>query len=170
MEVEKEAADLGIDSAYVHWAKAICLDYALNLLDAWNEISTAMKIDPLNPAIEHSFNIIAGRIRMSIAINPTDDATEKLFNLLRRASKCDETSFVAMGKFLLHNNRGDEALNLLTAVTTTSPSFRDAWTMKAIIAKKLGKEELAAEASAEALALGADSPVLFGSCDVEAAA
>jgi tetratricopeptide (TPR) repeat protein len=168
--ISAEAAEAGIVSVHVLLGQAIASDYALDFWNAWKFITKAMTIDPLNPGVENSFGIIANRMRVAIAINPTDDATPKLYRLLLRASTCDETSHVAMAKYLDHSGKGEEALHLLDAVTTTAPASRDAWTMKAIIAKNLGKLDLAAEASAEALALGADSPVLFGSSDVQAAA
>ena len=156
-----KAAESGV-SVHVLLGQAIAADYLQRLQDALEVHHQSHVHRSPQPwsreLVRNHRRSCSGGHR---SISPTDEATPTLYKLLLRASKCDETSHVAMAKYLDHNGKGEEALHILQAVTTTAPSSRDAWRMTEIIAKKLGKEELAAEAHAEALALGEACP-----CDV----
>lgn len=156
----------GVVSPHVCWLLAVLCDDLGELEEAFKYITEATALDPLEPGIAHSFSIITDRIRAAL-IDPehdlADEATPRLHGLLVQANKADELVHIAMARHLAEVGKGDEALALLDAVVLLSPACRDAWVVRSIIAKNLGRHEEAAVAHAQAVACEGGGPVpLFG--------
>jgi hypothetical protein len=120
--------------------------------------------DPMNPACQHSFDVIANRLRTALADPeraPDDDSTPRLYALLQAAGEADVTSHLAMARHLAHRGKHAAAMELLDAVTLLSPVSRDAWLQKASLARVLGDETLAVSCETQAAAISA-SDVPFG--------
>lgn len=157
----------GVRSAHVLWLLAITNDYLGEVEEAFRLIMEAITVDPMEPNIEKSFTIITDRIRRVLIDSErdiADESTPRLHGMLVSAGKADELVHVAMARYLEAVGQGVEALKLLDAVLLLSPACRDAWVVKAIVAKNLGREEeaLAAEAEAAALDGGGLVPFPFG--------
>ncbi|HJW74258.1 MAG TPA: hypothetical protein VJ787_01125 [Thermoleophilia bacterium] len=145
----------GVQSGHVTWVLAVLSDYLGEEEEAFKFISEAMRMDPLEPSIQKSFDIITDRIRRML-IDPerdlADDSTPRLHGMLVAAGKADELVHIAMACHLEAVGRDNEAMKLLDAVLLLAPACRDAWVVKAMMAKKLGliDEAMAAEVEASA--------------------
>jgi tetratricopeptide (TPR) repeat protein len=162
--VRTRAAKLGLDSAYLAWGIAVTSDYLGELEVAFNTICESVAKDPLNPASQHSFEVVAGHIRTTLADParaPDDPSTPRLYQLLLGAGEADVACHVAMARHLAHEGKTAEAMQLLDAVTLLAPVSRDAWLQKAALARTLGQDEVAAECEGQAAAL-ATAQVPFG--------
>lgn len=157
----------GVASPHVCWLLAVLSDDLGEQEEAFRYITEATALDPLEPGIIRSFDIITDRIRRAL-IDPerdlADESTPRLHGMLVQAGKADELAHIAMGRHLAEVGKGDEALALLDAVVLLSPGFRDGWVAKAIVAKSLGRHEEAAVAHAQTIACegGGQMPFLFG--------
>ena len=165
-KVRAGLAMASVRSAHVLWLLAVTSDYLGEVEEAFRFIMEAMTVDPMEPNIEKSFGIITDRLRRAL-IDPerdlADESTPRLHDMLVQAGKADELVHVAMARHLEAVGKPDEALKLLDAVLLLSPGCRDAWVVKAIVAKNAGREEEALAAQAEAAALdGAALAPLFG--------
>lgn len=165
-KVRAGLAMAGIKSAHVLWLAAISSDYAGQVEEAFRLITEAMAVDPMEPNIERSFGIITDRVRRML-IDPerdlADESTPRLHAMLVSAGKADELVHVALARHLEAVGKPEEAMKLLDAVLLLSPTCRDAWVVKSIVAKNLGREEEALAAQAEAVACeGGGQVVLFG--------
>jgi hypothetical protein len=156
--VRARACKLGLDSAYLVWGVAVTCDYLGELDVAFTAISESIAKDPLNPAAQHSFNIIASHIRDSLA-NPSrasdDPSTPRLYRLLLEAGEADVASHLAMARHLAHAGDREAAQRIVDAVTLLAPASRDAWVQKAALARAGDDEVLARECEAQAVALAA---------------
>ncbi len=105
---------------------------------AFEAVSEAIKADPMNPACQGSFDLIANRIRAALA-DPgralDDPSTPRLYELLQGAGEADVPSHLAMARHLAHAGKNDEAMAILEAVTLLSPISRDAWAQRAALAR-----------------------------------
>jgi hypothetical protein len=131
---------------------------------AFTTISESIAKDPLNPAAQRSFDIIAGHIREALANpeRPADDpSTPRLYRLLLEAGEADVASHLAMARHLAHAGDREAAMRLVDAVTLLAPASRDAWVQKAGLAHSMGDEATARECEAQAAALET-SHVPFG--------
>lgn len=158
--VRARARKLGIDSAYLAWGAAIATDLAGDTEMAFTHVQESVVLDPMNPAAQHSFDIIAWKLRNALA-EPTraadDPSTPRLYRLLLEAGEADVGSHVAMARHHHHAGRHAEAAALLDAVTRLSPVSRDAWLLRAVVARALGDERLAAECDAQVAGLAAQA-------------
>jgi hypothetical protein len=155
----------GVASAHLTWVLAVLSDYAGESEEAFKFVSEAMRMDPLEPNIQKSFDIITDRIRRALIDperDPADESTPKFHAMLVEAGKADELVHIAMARHLAEVGMGDEAMKLLDAVLLLSPVCRDAWVVKAMLAKKLGLVDEAAAAEAEASACDGAPVPLFG--------
>jgi len=162
--VRARARKLGLDSAYLVWGVAVSSDCLGELDVAFTTISEAIAKDPFNPAAQHSFGVVAGRIRDSLAgpARPADDpSTPGLYRLLLEAGEADVASHLAMARHLAHAGEREAAMHLLDAVTLLAPVSRDAWFQKASLARAAGLLPLAQACEAQATALGTTN-VPFG--------
>jgi hypothetical protein len=143
----------GVSSAHVSWALAVIADYQGDAEGAFKNVMEAVQMDPLEPNIVRSFDIITDRLRAAL-LDPERDVAEeftaRLHAMLVQAGKADDLAHVAMARHLAATGKDGEAMKLLDAVTTLFPSCRDAWVAKASVAKKLGltDDALAAEMAA----------------------
>jgi hypothetical protein len=163
-QLRARAGKLGLDSAYLAWGMAVTSDYLGELDVAFTTISESLAKDPLNPAAQNSFGVIAHHIRAALADaqrTPDDACTPRLYQLLLQAGEADVPSHLAMARHLAHGAKPAEAMRILDAVTLLAPSSRDAWLQKAALARSLGQDDLAAECEAQAAAL-ATAQVPFG--------
>lgn len=162
--VRARAAKLGLDSPYLAWGIAVACDYMGELDVAFTTIWESIAKDPLNPAAQHSFGVIAGHIRASLADparDPGDSSTPRLYRLLLSAGEADVASHLAMARHLGHEGKAGEAMRLLDAVTLLAPTSHDAWVQKAALARASGREDVAAECEAQAASLATEQ-VPFG--------
>lgn len=166
--VENVAAGLawaGVTSASVLWARAVVADYLGDGDSAFKFIMEASGMDPLDPAIARSFDIISEKLRRTLLASdndPTDEAVARIYGMLVEAGKADDLCHVAMARHLAAVGKDDEAAKLVEAVVLLAPACRDAWLMKATLATKLGRVEDAVMAEAEAAALDGGPVSLFG--------
>jgi hypothetical protein len=155
-------AKLGLRSGYVCWGLAVALDNLGEPEMAFEAVCEAVNADPMNPAAQHSFDVIAGRIRAALADPeraPDDPSTPRLYALLQGAGEADVPSHLAMARHLVHAGKPAEAMAILDAVTLLSPVSRDAWLQRAALARTLGDEPLAATCEAQAAGIAAsDAP------------
>ncbi len=155
-------AKLGLRSAYVLWGLAVALDNLGEVEMAFEAVSEAVKADPMNPACQGSFDVVANRIRAALA-DPAraldDPSTPRLYDLLQGAGETDVPSHLAMARHLAHAGKNEQAMAILEAVTLLSPISRDAWAQRAALARAMGNEPLAANCEAQAAAVAsADAP------------
>jgi tetratricopeptide (TPR) repeat protein len=154
---------LGVNSAFVVYHLAVAADVAEEFEMAFNYIVQAIAEDPISRPFRHSFDIISGRIRTSLA-NPArgldDPSTPRLYDLLVRTGEADVASHLVMARHLGAVGDLARALTLAAAVTTLNPTDRDAWLCRSQLAQKAGQAELATTCAAEAAALEGD-PVPF---------
>jgi tetratricopeptide (TPR) repeat protein len=163
-QVRARAGKLGLDSAYLAWGIAVTSDYLGDLDVAFTTISESIAKDPLNPAAQNSFGVIANHIRAALADPqraPDDPNTPRLYQLLLEAGEADVPSHLAIARHLAHAGKGAEALRVLDAVTLLAPSSLDAWRQRAGLARSLGQDDVALECEAQAAAL-ATAQVPFG--------
>jgi tetratricopeptide (TPR) repeat protein len=164
VSVSAKARQLGLASAYLAWGAAVCTDLMGEPELAFTTIQEAIALDPFNPSAQQSFESIAWRLRNALADParaPEDPSTPRIYRLLLEAGEADVHSHVAMARHHAHAGRNDRALALLDAVTLLSPVSRDAWVLKAAVARAMANEALAAECEAQAAAL-ANTSVPFG--------
>jgi tetratricopeptide (TPR) repeat protein len=165
LKVKAGLAWAGIASAHVEWLLAVLSDYLGEVERAFQHITEAMRMDTLEPNIEKSFGIITDRIRRML-IDPerdlADESTPRLHEMLVQAGKADELVHIAMARQLAEVGKGDDAMGLLDAVLLLSPACRDAWVVKAMLAKKLGLIDEAVAAETEAAACDGVPVPLFG--------
>lgn len=165
--VEKVAAGLAwanARSAHVIWALAVVNDYLGDLGEALKHIMEAIRMDPLEPAITRSFDIITDKLRHALIDaerDPSDETTPGLYAVLVQADRADDMVHVAMARHLDAVGKAAEAMKLLDAVVLLSPACRDAWLLKAAVARNLGLVEEAVAAEVEAVACDGEAP-LFG--------
>jgi len=162
--VAAEARRLGLDSAYARWLVAVTHDERGELEMAWEEIEASLAADPLSLPARHSFELIAGRVRASLAAperEAADPSTPRLYALLQRANEADLGSHLAMGRWQLATGRAAEARELGRAVVKLYPASREAWALLAAAARALGDDLTATAAEAEAAGAAAAEP-LFG--------
>lgn len=155
----------GVASPHLTWLLAVLSDYAGEPEAAFKFITEAVVMDPLEPNIQKSFDIIVDKLRRML-IDPdrdlTDESTPRLHAMLVEAGKADELVHLAMARHLTEVGRGEDAMKLVEAVLLLSPACRDAWVVKATLAKKLGLIDEAIAAEAEASALDGGPVPLFG--------
>jgi hypothetical protein len=155
----------GVQSVHVRWALAVINDYRGEGEAAFKHIMEAARMDPLDPTVVRSFDIITDKLRRSL-LDPSrdlaDESTPRLHAMLVEAGKADELVHVAMARHLAETGRGEQAMKLLDAVTTLTPDCRDAWVVKAMLASKLGMAELAATAEQVARACEFTNAPVFG--------
>jgi tetratricopeptide (TPR) repeat protein len=158
------AAKLGVDSSYLAWGLAVALDNLGDYEMAFETVSEAVLKDPMNPGCQHSFDLIANRLRAALA-DPSraldDPSTPRIYALLQRAGEADVPSHLAMARHLAHAGKHAEATRLLDAVVLLAPVSRDAWLEKAALARAAGDEALAASCDGQAMTIAA-SDVPFG--------
>jgi tetratricopeptide (TPR) repeat protein len=155
-ELLAEARTMGLELAYLRFAIAIAHDTAGDLENAFEEITMAIRKDPLCLPFRHSFEVIVGRIRAALADpkRAVDDAsTPRLYALLVRGDAADVASHVAMARWLLATGKGGEARALADALTRLHPTSREAWELAGAVATALGDPAGAERARIEAAAL-----------------
>jgi tetratricopeptide (TPR) repeat protein len=165
LKVKAGLAWAGVRSPHIEWLLAVCSDYLGEVEEAFHYITEAMTLDPLEPSVQKSFDIIANRLRgMLLDANRdlADDSTPRLHRMLVEAGKADELVHLAMARHLAEVGKDAEAMKLVEAVLLLSPTCRDAWLAKATLAKKLGLADEAVAAEAEASACDGEPVRLFG--------
>lgn len=164
-KVAAGCAFYGAQSAHVTWALAVVNDYLGEVEEAFRFISEAVRLDPLEPNIMRSFDIVTGHIRhilLSPDRDPADESTPRLHAMLVEAGEADEVVHLALVRHLGEVGKDAEAMKLVDAVVLLAPGCRDAWATKAMLAKNLGLLEDAIAAEAEAAALDGGPVPLFG--------
>lgn len=154
--VRARAEGAGIASAYLHWNVALCHEALGDPEAAFAAVCAAVRLDPLAQPIQSTFESVAWGLRASLASpeRPDDDAAiARMYETLMAAGECDVTSHVKMARHLSATGDHDRALRILDAVTLLASVSQDAWHAKAGVARAAGREELAAECEAQAMAI-----------------
>jgi Flp pilus assembly protein TadD len=166
LKVQERLAQAGVRSAHLLWLLGITTDYLGEFEKAFQHITEAMTLDPLEPNIVRSFDIITDHLQRALTDperDVADESTPRLHGMLVRAGKADEGAHIAMARHLAEVGKAEEAVKLLDAVLLLSPTCRDAWAVKAILSANLGRDAEAMAAQAEAAACdGGGQVVLFG--------
>ena len=158
-----KAKQAGITSAFFLWLKAVLADRSGEFVLALKLIGEALEMDPLCPPHRHSHEVVVRNVRAALhdpARAADEPNTPELWTLLVQAGEADDGCHLALARYRLVKDNALDALRLVDAVTTLSPTNREAWALKAVAARSLGDHKLAARAEAEAIALG-EGPVLF---------
>lgn len=165
LKVDARCAYFGVQSAHVAWALAVIHDYAGEVEVAFKYIQVAIKADPLETTVVHSFDVIATRLRRMLIDpdrDPADESVPRLHSMLVEAGMADEVVHLALARHLAEVGNDDEAMKLVEAVARLWPACCDAWLMKATLARKLGLSEEAVMAEAEAAACDGGLLPVFG--------
>jgi hypothetical protein len=151
-EVRGRLDGLQLTSGWAEWGTAACLDNLGELTMAFDKIQNSLRLDPLSPTSVRSFELIAQRLRDAVtSASPTDPSVPKLYELLRRAGEANVPTHLAMVRHLCATGDLERAASLAEAVTTLSPVCRDAWRVRADVARRRGDDTSAATFEAEAL-------------------
>lgn len=159
-DIQGQAARVGVQSAYLHWLKAVLLDTAPAPLtrhdQALEQIQAAITLDPLSVPFRNSRRAILHNLKALIA-DPHQSTVDvpRIWALLVDVGEADDESHLALARHHLAVGALDDALKVLTALTVLSPSNPRAWTMRVEVAAKLATPEELAVACAEAAAAGA---------------
>jgi tetratricopeptide (TPR) repeat protein len=146
--------DEGLRSAHVLWLLAVTCDFLDDLPQALQYAEQAIELDPASPALRRSYEIVVDRLRIAVSeAKPDDVETPRLYELLLRVEEADVASHLAMARW--HAEAGDPAAawRVLEALTVLAPSHREAWSLKARVARTLGKVQEAREAESQAAGL-----------------
>ncbi len=164
-EVLAEAERAGICSSNAWWLLAVAHDNQGDLEPAFEAVLKAVALDPLEPNVRNSRDVIVRRIGEALA-HPEradeDPSTPRLYRLAQRAGQVPLGAHLAMVRHHLASGAVAEARKLAEAVTIAFPVAPAAWRAKAKVARRLGDEEGARAAEAQA-ALAAPSDAPFGS-------
>ncbi len=163
-EVSMTAKRLGIRSAFICFVNAIYADYSGDAVAAFNFIQEAIAMDPAAPPYRHSEAVIIRGLRRRLTAPDRDAAdreTPRIWALLANIGEADDACHLALAGFHVATSNDLEAMRIVDAVTTLAPGNRDAWLLKASIATRLGDEQLATRARAEAAAAAAGTAVPF---------
>lgn len=159
-DIQAQAAGIAVESAYLHWLKAVLLDTAPPPFSrpeqALVEIQAAISIDHLSVPFRNSRRAILHSLKGLLA-DPQRSTVDvpRIWALLVDEGEADDESHLALARHHLAVGALDEALKVLTALTILSPSNPRAWTMRVEVAAKLAAPEELAVARAEAAAAGA---------------
>ena len=149
------AKRMGVQSAHLLWVRAILADYAGDHEPALIHILAAAATDPLDPNIARSEGIILDRARTALGApdrDLDDPATPRIHKLLVKAGASDDACHLALAAHLNFKGKPAQALAVVDAVLTLSPTNQAAWSLKAVISRKVGDNEAALTADAEAAA------------------
>ncbi|MGC4114234.1 MAG: tetratricopeptide repeat protein [Myxococcales bacterium] len=147
--------DEGQRSSHVLWLLAVTCDFLDDLPQALHYAEQAVDLDPASPALRRSYEIVVERLRTAVGeARPGDEETPKLYELLIRADEADAGSHLAMARWHAESGNPAEAWRVLEALTVLAPSHREAWSLKATVARTLGKVQEAREAELEASGRG----------------
>jgi tetratricopeptide (TPR) repeat protein len=169
--VVEKAKGLGVSSAFALWQVAVAADNGGKLEMAFDYITRALQLDPLDNTYRGSFEIIAKRLRAALASPERaadDPSTPRLYELLVRAGEADVGAHSAMTRFWLAKGETAKAAQIADAVTLLNPTDREAWLCRAEVARAAGDLATAEECLAEAAAVEGE-PVLFAIPGVAAA-
>ena len=154
------AKRMGVQSAHLLWVRAILADYAGDHEPALIHIAAAAATDPLDPNIARSEGIILDRARTALGApdrDLNDPATPRIHKLLVKAGAADDACHLALAAHLNFKGKHAQALAVVDAVLTLSPTNQAAWNLKAVIAQATGDKDMAVKASAEAAACAPSS-------------
>lgn len=163
-EVIVTAKRLGIRSAFIAFVNAIYADYSGDAIGAFHFIQEAIAMDAAAPPYRHSEAVIIRRLRSNLTApdrDPANTDTPRIWALLATIGEADDACHLALARFHVARSNDLEAMRIVDAVTTLAPGNRDAWLLKASIATRLGDEQLATRARAEAAAAAAGTAVPF---------
>ncbi|MCM2332951.1 MAG: hypothetical protein NDI82_03280 [Anaeromyxobacteraceae bacterium] len=167
-EVLEEAERAGIRSSNAWWLLAVAHDNQGELEAAFEAIVKAVALDPLEPNVRNSRDVIVRRIGEALARPERaddDPSTPRLYRLLQRAGQVPLGAHLAMVRYHLTDGVVAEARKIADVVTIAFPFEPAAWHAKAKVARWLGDEEAARAAEAQA-AVAAPSDAPFGSAGV----
>jgi tetratricopeptide (TPR) repeat protein len=166
LKLRTQCAKAGIRSAHVAWGLAVACDGLNDFEHAVTYIREAIELDPLAIPYQRSFDVIVERMRKVLgdeARAVDDPTTPVIYELLLRAGEGDAKSHLAMVRWHQHRGEFAPAMTILNALTTLSPSCRQAWLLMAAIARGLGESATAMRADIEAAALeGHDAGAFHG--------
>jgi hypothetical protein len=141
----------GLESAQATWMAAVAADYAADLEAAFVAVTEAIRLDPLSPEYQNSWEVIARRVRAALA-DPErvwdDPTTPRLYELLRDAGQADGRAHLQHVRYLVAVRKPQDALRALDALTMLMPTFVAAWELLAQVAREVGDEQRLAEAEA----------------------
>lgn len=152
-DIEMRAAEAGIQSAALSWIRAIVDDNRGRHEQALDAIDVAVQLDPLALAFRNSRAIIVKNLRASVATSNASNVP-RLWRVLVEAGEADDNVHIALARHHLGTGHNQEALAVLTAVTTLNPSNSEAWHLRIQTAEKLGLPVVFGIARAEAAVAG----------------
>lgn len=161
--VVEKAKALGISSPFAYWHVAVAADNGGKSEMAFDYITRALAIDPLDNTYRNSFEIIVKRIRATLAASDRavdDPSTPRLYELLVRAGEADVASHAVMARYWVAKGDGTKAARIAEAMTLLYPTDREAWLCKAEVARASGDTATADACMAEAAATEGE-PVPF---------
>lgn len=158
-DIQAQAVGNDVQSAYLHWLKAVLLDTAPPPLtqhdQAWVEIQAAILLDPLSAPFRNSRRAILHNLKALMADPQRTADVPRVWGLLVEAGDADDGVHLALARHHIGAGALEDALNVLTALTTLSPTNSEAWQLRIEVAAKLAGPEGLTVARAEAAAAGA---------------
>ena len=152
LEATKEAEAACIASGvtaspFLLWSMAAAHDNVGNLLEGLVYILKAVRLDPVDYSINHSLDLVAGRVRSRLLGFEWDDEAAEMYRRLGEEELTDDALRVAFAAYLLGNEKYVEALRVAQAVALLNPRNAKAWCIIESAAVKLGDTSLAVEAA-----------------------
>lgn len=166
----EDAQALGCASASLHFLLADILDDLRKDLQAFAEVTEALRLDPLHLRARDLAGRLATRLRLSLrsALRSADDpAIPRMYEVLARGGETTFACHLTMIRHALATGRIDRASSLAEAVVALYPREEKAWMTLAEVSRAAGNEARACEAEFQLGVLGL-SPVLPGAVWVKA--
>jgi tetratricopeptide (TPR) repeat protein len=161
-ELRSRASRVGLESAWVQWSIAVCLDNLGQPEDALHELKKAIAMDPIDSQYQRSFDIIVTRLRAELAaLAPDDDSVPRLYQLLAESGSNDVQTHLVMARHHMKSGRVARARELLEALSMLAPISREVWVERARLERLEGNEAAAVKCDAEAASV-TSKDVLFG--------
>ena len=135
------------------WLLAVLADGLGELEEAFKHITEATALDPLEPGVIRSFDIITDRIRRALIDperDPADESTLASTACSSKPTRRTSWSTLRWPATWRRQARATTRWRSWTQWCCSRPACRDAWVVKCIIAKNLGRHEEAAVAHAQA--------------------
>lgn len=115
---------------------------------AFDLVSEAAILDPLDPEVQTAFNRVCGGLRAMLAGKVLgaagDEATARIYAKLSRAGETDVPCHLAMARHIHATGHTTEALKLVDSVCLLSPTSLGAWRLKRELARATGDTALLA--------------------------
>jgi|GEM_PF-6761464 len=163
-ELAETAKGLGIDSAYLLWARSLIAEHLDEVEAAFDFICAGVVLDPMHPTLTNRFAEASTALRQQLiasSLTPDGRDPKTMYEALLRAGEADAACHVAMARAHVNAGELDAARGLLDSIALLEPNRVEAWEVAREVARR--REDPIALAEAEArLAALADRGAPYG--------